>query len=347
MKFKKIISVLLCAFLVTTGINTVCAATESITEYTKTDLTAMADSEGTPYAVIGGNIYYCPDTGTITGADKTITEANIPENIDGVEIAAIGDYAFANCSNLTNVTIPNGVTSIGDGSFAGCSSLPYLVIPDSVTYIDNEAFILCSSLTDITIPDGVLYINFGLFTGCSSLKSITIPNKVTYIVDYAFWDCDNLTSVTIPGSVIYIGNYAFWDCNSLTSVTIPDSVTSIGAHTFDNCNNLKTVYCYKNSTADNISLYPDGTAIVYLGGGTTETDSIIGDPNNDGVVSASDAADVLQKALNPNFKTACENIFPNTYFDLLDVNGDGTITATDAAYVLQKALNSSFKLAGE
>jgi len=47
-----------------------------------------------PYAVEGGNIYYNSE-GVITGCDKEVTSANIPESIEGVTIRAIGEYAFS------------------------------------------------------------------------------------------------------------------------------------------------------------------------------------------------------------------------------------------------------------
>ena len=57
--------------------------------------------------------------------------------------------AFEGCSSLTNITIPDSVTSIGMAAFDGCSSLTNITIPDSVTSIDRWAFSDCSSLTDV------------------------------------------------------------------------------------------------------------------------------------------------------------------------------------------------------
>ena len=62
----------------------------------------------------------------------------------------IGNFAFYDCTNLTSVTIPNGVTSIGASTFRGCSSLTSIVIPSSVTSIGDTAFRKCGSLKSIT-----------------------------------------------------------------------------------------------------------------------------------------------------------------------------------------------------
>ena len=191
-------------------------------------------------------------------------------------VTIIGASAFADCSSLTSITIPNSVKSIGWYAFAGCSSLTSInvdaynseyssadgvlfskdkttlvaypggkqgayTIPNSVTSIGLYAFYKCSSLTSVTIPNSVTSIIDETFQECSSLTSINIPNSVTWIGDEAFRYCSSLTSVTIPNSVTSIGRGAFCKCSSLTSVTIPNSVTSIGGGAFYNCSSLTSV----------------------------------------------------------------------------------------------------------
>ena len=58
---------------------------------------------------------------------------------------------YYDCSSLTSINIPDGVTSIWDRAFYGCSSLTSITIPDGVTSIWDRAFYGCSSLTSITL----------------------------------------------------------------------------------------------------------------------------------------------------------------------------------------------------
>ena len=201
--------------------------------------------------------------------------SSITYNGTSYSVTSIGNYAFYDCINLTNVTIPNSVTSIGDYAFMHCSGLTRVTIPNSVTSIGDYAFNCCSDLTSIIIPNSVTSIGVQAFSGCSGLtnisvangntvydsrngcnaiietatstliagcKNTTIPNSVTSIGFVAFSGCTGLTSVTIPNSVTSIGGGAFSGCTGLTSVTIPNSVTSIGDYAFCNCMGLDTIY---------------------------------------------------------------------------------------------------------
>ncbi len=156
-------------------------------------------------------------------------------------VTTIGNCAFYQCKDLTNVTIPNTVTTIGSSAFQSCWSLNNITIPSSVTRIEGGAFWECSNLTSIIIPNSVTYIGGMALVMCYKLTSVSLPNSLTSISDGLLSGCTNLTDVFIPNSITSIGDYAFSECESLISITIPNSVTSIGYNVFANCNNLTTI----------------------------------------------------------------------------------------------------------
>ena len=99
--------------------------------------------------------------------------------------------------DLTEITIPNGVTSIGKYAFANYENLTSIALPDSVTSIDDYAFLSCKNLISVTIANGVTNIKFAAFRYCSSLTNITIPSSVTSIRSNALQSCSALEQVTL------------------------------------------------------------------------------------------------------------------------------------------------------
>ncbi len=94
-------------------------------------------------------------TVTITGYNCASVGVSIPSTIAGLPVTSIGEAAFANCSSLIEVVIPNSVISIGDYAFDGCRSLTSVTIPNSVRSIGHDAFDLCSGLRNVTLGNSV------------------------------------------------------------------------------------------------------------------------------------------------------------------------------------------------
>ena len=127
-------------------------------------------------------------------------------------MTSIGKGAFNNCKGLTSVHISD-LTAWCNISFSDASSNPLyyahhlylngkevtnLIIPDGMTSIRDYAFYWCSGLTSIAIPNSVTSIGDEAFSWCVGLTSIAIPNSVTSIGKYAFYDCSGLTSGDDP-----------------------------------------------------------------------------------------------------------------------------------------------------
>ena len=185
---------------------------------------------------------------------------NIKLVIIGNSVTSIGDSAFEDCTELTEINW--NAVSVKD--FTSSSKVFYnagkeengitVTFGDSVQKIPAYAFCNCDSLTSVIIPDSVTSIGSRAFSGCSSLTSVTIGDGVTSIGDYAFRNCTSLTSVTIPNSVTSIGEYAFCNCTSLKSVTIGHGVTSIGSYAFTGCT-VEINWANNNPTIKTIGSY--------------------------------------------------------------------------------------------
>ncbi len=152
-----------------------------------------------------------------TESKKLIVGCNNSVIPDDGSVTIIGYSAFHNCNVLTDVVIPNSITSIEDWAFEGCFNLRSVVIGNSVTSIGRYAFARCPKLTSINIPSSVTSINYDAFLDCKSLTSVIIPDGVTCICD-AFSGCSSLTYVEIPSSIKYFDLSVFSRCKNLKSI---------------------------------------------------------------------------------------------------------------------------------
>ena len=231
----------------------------------------------------------------ITGCDSSASEIVIPNEINGTAVTSIGEDAFSYNTNLTDVTIPEGITIIKGGAFQNCTGLTSVTLPDGLNTIEDFAFAYCKSLESVTIPESVTYFGGSMFSSTPWLEEklqenpvvvingtviyaaatgdVIIPDGVTTIAASAFWDCDDITSVTIPDSVKVIKEYAFAFCYHLTSINIPDSVEIIEDNVSNSCTSLSNIIVSDNNPAfcyeDGILFSKDKTRL-FFGFGTKE-----------------------------------------------------------------------------
>lgn len=191
---------------------------------------------------------------------------------------SIPDNCFNYCTNLTQITLPEGLKRIGARAFGNCSALRQIDLPDTVTEIGESAFAECSALTSIKLPDGLKILEANTFYQCGNLTQVTLGAGLRSISPDAFsvsnalreirvddirhWlglefssERQNpltserklyvgdvlLTALAVPEGVTEIGSYAFYGCTQLTGVTLADSVTEIGESAFENCTGLSVV----------------------------------------------------------------------------------------------------------
>lgn len=213
---------------------------------------------------------------TITGGTIVTPKLEIPAEIDGKKVSAIGNSAFLFQSFITDLVIPEGVKSLDWYCFNTCENLETVTLPDSLEFIDSWAFERCSKLKTINVPANVTRINGGAFAQNSSMTSITcdpanknyvsvngvlftkdmkelvaypggiqggytVPATVNHIGDAAFYGALGLDSVTILGNLDFIGFEAFAECSKLTDVAIRDGVNYVGYWAFRGCNGIKSL----------------------------------------------------------------------------------------------------------
>ena len=167
---------------------------------------------------------------------ELVTDLVIPD-----EVTSIKSQAFYGYTYLKSVTIPDSVTSIGWWAFCKCDNLESVSFGNGITTIGNGAFSSCSSLKNIAIPDNIVSIEQGAFSGCDNLEYNKYDNGLylgnsgnPYLVLTKVTD-KSITSCEIADTTKIISPSVFMQCTNLTSVTIPDSVTIIGDMAFVNC----------------------------------------------------------------------------------------------------------------
>ncbi len=189
---------------------------------------------------------------TITGYSGAGGDVNIPSSIGGLPVLAIGEWAFARSVTVTNLTIPEGVTSIGSSALSECTKLLGVRLPNSLTNIEQQAFDGCSSLNSLSIGANVGNIGWFAFYRCQSLEAINVdPMNPAYAsLDGILYNKERTTLIVCPGGysgscsvpvgVTDIVAEAFDGCVWLTSVTIPSTVTNLPP-TFMGATNLVAI----------------------------------------------------------------------------------------------------------
>lgn len=194
----------------------------------------------TPYAtdVFGANIV----SNTCVGGNGVI-------KFDGA-VTSIGDWAFAKCSNLTAVVMPESVTKIGECAFVNCSNIANLRVPDNVVSIGDYAFYHCGGLVTLTIPARVESIGVDALFGCTG--TLYINSRVVEHDNSGLFKDVEFSDIIIGDNVYYLGDMLFENCTSLTRFSIPRNVSSVGMGVFAGCSNLVAFYG-EGATADHLS----------------------------------------------------------------------------------------------
>ena len=140
----------------------------------------------------------------------------------------IGDYAFMDCTALTEITIPESVNSIGCAVFQNDIKLRQVKLPSTLTYIPAGLFDRCEMLASIEIPQTVSEIDIAAFWGCKSLKEIQLPENLQRLEQSAFMGCSSLIKMIIPKSITRLETALFEGCAALADIEFHSGIEFIG-----------------------------------------------------------------------------------------------------------------------
>jgi hypothetical protein len=239
---------------------------------------------GRPTAVWDAKSGFCH---TIEAGSITIVkyigpggDVAIPDKIGGLPVTSIAESAFHNYTNLTSLTVSEGIKSIMGGAFGGCTGLTKVTLPASVTSLGTypkgrvNPFANCPKLFSITVAganpafrsdsDGILFnkeMTALLAYPGGRAGSYTIPDSVTSVGLAAFMGCAELTEVRIHRGVTALGLYAqgittnpFSNCPKLTSIAVDETNASF-------CSGAGVVF---NKERSALFCYPGGKPGAYI-----------------------------------------------------------------------------------
>lgn len=265
----------------------------------------VVSSEGFSFSVIG-------DTAILDDVDIAMSgDVVVPFEFNGIPVKYIGDYAFAQCKDITSVTLPDSIVAIDEFAFADDTSLKYVKIPDSVKYIGNHAFANCYKLEKFNIPASLSCIEEGTFENCDSITEAIIPENVQTIERDAFRNCHSLINFVVENPFCFMP----YDKQVVCTDTLR------GLPYFDG-----TIRAAEGSRAQKYAAWAGWS--FETSGEKTEV-GVSGDANLDKDITLADSLAVLQFVANSS-----KYALPDIAVDNADVymRGDG-ITALDAVSI--------------
>ncbi len=253
------------------------ACAEPATEAATEAETEAAESESPVYSedsVKSGDFVYLPledDEISIVGYTGTATAVDIPAQLDGKTVTALGSKAFAGTSGITSINLPATVKNVEE-CFSVCTSLESITVdaaneifytedgilysqsgesgaiihcypqmkkdssftvPEDVEFIGTAAF-YNTKLSEIKLHAGISSIYRHAFASNLSLKAIdmSICTEISAIDDMAFAYCSALTDVKLPPNVLEICAGVFAACESLETIELPEKLEAVGQNAF-------------------------------------------------------------------------------------------------------------------
>lgn len=246
----------------------------------------------TVYDSYQGGVYI--RNNTVVGVNTSVSDVVIPEGV-----TSIGGYAFSKCSGLTSISIPNSVTTISKDAFSSCVLEKSNFVNNSS--LDAEANNYWGAIVYDSYQGGVYIRNNTVIGVNSSVSDVVIPDGVTSIADSVFANKFGLKSIEIPSSVTSIPNNEFVLCSG----KLVTNSTAVNSSVLSGSRFSEIVY------GDNINV------VNGLGNYTSVTNIVLSENVN---------------TINPGTFSGCTNLTSVTFKDTEGWKVDSTaLSSTDLA----------------
>ena len=144
-------------------------------------------------------------------------------------ITTIGDEAFRNCVNLSELTLPNSLTSLSAGALKGCTGI-----------------------TELTLPESLTSLSAGALEGCTGITELILPESLTSIGDGALKDCTGVTELTLPASLTSIGSGLLEGCANLNKLVVGCDPAILPSDMLDLLANIDEVYLSADASDEQV-----------------------------------------------------------------------------------------------
>lgn len=235
-RMKQIISLLLCLCMVFPQMSLMVSAVDIYDE--------GSCGEKVSWVLYSDGVLSITGSGEIEDAPWYQYNNIIKKVVINSGVTLISEHAFAFCSQLVSVELPNTMESIGEYAFQQCHALNEINIPQGVDYIGQCAFFVCESLESVKIPSSLVSLEQYVFGYCTSLKCVEIPDSISHINEGTFYNCSSLADVYYGGTNEQWENIDISDNNDgLSTATIHYNLTE------NDCEHSFSYYTTTGTTA--------------------------------------------------------------------------------------------------
>ena len=227
--------------------------------------------------------FLCEDPDSPIAAQ--LSDIALPESI-----SSIGENAFYQCKALKKINIPEKVASIGKDAFSGCkleraditnlSAWCRIELANTNASPRTKLYLNGEKLTKLVVPSDITNLNYGVFYACKSITEAVLHDGVTTIGISVFGSCQTLEKITFGNGIESISKNAFSYCRALKSIVIPDSVRELGNNAFKECTGCESFVIGSGVTTIGTNVFENCAGELIVNSKIVETDYDNGTTNS-------------------------------------------------------------------